>query len=328
MTVPRSRTTPRESIDALLKARVKALLRRRAPSAQSLIVTLFGDCVSQHGGSLWLGSLIKVLAAFGINERLTRTSVFRLVQDQWLCVERIGRRSYYRFAAHGQREFERTARRVYTIERAPWDGTWTLAILHSVSGDSREALRTSLGWIGFGQLASGVFAHPSADRQAVVDVIEELGVARQVLLMDARIVESASVPELAHNRWRLPELAARYRRFVTDFTPIAQALPNAAEPSLCFVIRTLMIHEYRRILLVDPDLPDALLPDAWPGRAAAELTKAMYVAVAERSTLFAMQTLENESGALPEPIEEFSRRFAGHAETTTSIRSKPRKRMR
>jgi len=105
-------------------------------------------------------------------------------------------------------------------------------------------------------------------------------------------------------------------------------LPNAAEPSLCFVIRTLMIHEYRRILLVDPDLPDALLPDAWPGRAAAELTKAMYVAVAERSTLFAMQTLENESGALPEPIEEFSRRFAGHAETTTSIRSKPRKRMR
>lgn len=317
---------------ASLDARVNNLLRRRAPSAQSLIVTLFGDCVSQHRGSLWLGSLIRALGLFGINERLTRTSVYRLVQDDWLAVDRNGRRSYYRFAPHGQREYARTARRIYSIERAPWDGTWTLAILHGVSGDARETLRTSLGWIGFGQLASGVYAHPSPDRQALIDLVEELGVAHQVLIMDAHIAESASVPDLARSRWRLPELAARYRRFVADFEPIARAVSKAVESRTCFVVRTLLIHEYRRILLTDPDLPDELLPNAWPGGAAAELTKALYFAVAESAARYATECLENETGPLPAPDAGFFRRFADAATDqgamATSSRSKPRKRMR
>ena len=56
-----------------------------------------------------------------INERLTRTSVYRLVQDDWLAVQRIGRRSYYRFTPHGQRD-RRTAARVYSSARPAWDG--------------------------------------------------------------------------------------------------------------------------------------------------------------------------------------------------------------
>ena len=157
-------------------AYVSTLLRRRAPSAQSLIVTLFGDCVSQHGGSLWLGSLIRVLELFGVNERLTRTSVYRLVQDDWLGVERSGRRSYYRFAPHGQREFLRAARRIYSIERLPWDGSWTLADSARVSGEVRERLRRSLGWIGFGQLVPGVYAHPCPDRAALTTCWMNCGV--------------------------------------------------------------------------------------------------------------------------------------------------------
>ncbi len=317
-------TNRKAPIDAL----VEALLRRCEPSAQSLIVTLFGDCVSQHGGSLWLGSVIAVLDLFGISERLTRTSVFRLVHDDWLAVERVGRRSYYRFAPHGQREFERVARRVYAIGRAPWNGSWTLAIFHDVAGETREQLRTSLGWIGFGQLAPGVFAHPSPDHQALIDVVEELDVARQVLIMDARIAQSESVPEIARSRWRLPELGKRYRRFVDDFEGVARAMPEHTDPQLCFVIRTLMIHEYRRILLTDPDLPDALLPRDWPGRAAAELAKRLYFAVAEGSTQFVLGALENATGRLPKPAAQYRARFANQGETNTSMRSKPRKRMR
>lgn len=288
------------------EATLAQLLKRRKPVAQSLIVTLFGDCVSQHGDSLWLGSLIGLLDLFSINERLTRTSVYRLVQDGWLAVQRIGRRSYYRFTAHGQREYERTAARVYSSTRPAWDGTWTLAILHDVSGAPRETLRTSLGWIGFGQLAPGVFARPSADRQGLTDLIEELALERHVLVMEAQ-AEPASIAELAEGRWHLPELAKRYRRFLVDFEPL---LPLSArlDAQTCFVLRTLLIHEFRRIVLTDPDLPDSLLPPDWPGHAAFELTKALYAKVAERSTRFA-QTLENEAGALSEPRAAFHRRF-------------------
>jgi phenylacetic acid degradation operon negative regulatory protein len=302
----RGRTNRQEEV-ATPEATVAQLLKRRAPAAQSLIVTLFGDCVSQHGGSLWLGSLIKLLHSFSINERLTRTSVYRLVQDDWLAVDRVGRRSYYRFTPHGQREYERTAARVYSSERPQWDGTWTLAILHDVSGGVRETLRTSLGWIGFGQLAPGVFARPASDRQGLTDLIEELDLQRQVLVMDARAAP-ALITELAEGRWHLPELAKRYRRFLTDFEPLAQCVSARIEPQTGFVVRTLLIHEFRRIVLTDPDLPDPLLPDDWPGHAAAELTKSVYAKVRERSARY-VQTLENEAGALPEPDAAFFRRF-------------------
>ena len=58
------------------------------------------------------------------------------------------------------------------------------------------------------------------------------------------------------------------------------------DPQTSFVVRTLLIHEFRRIVLTDPDLPDSLLPQDWPGHAAFELTKALYAKVAERSTRY------------------------------------------
>jgi phenylacetic acid degradation operon negative regulatory protein len=306
----RGRTNREEDV-ATPEATLSHLLKRRAPAAQSLIVTLFGDCVSQHGGSLWLGSLIELLHSFSINERLTRTSVYRLVQDDWLAVQRIGRRSYYRFTAHGQREYERTAARVYSSARPEWDGTWTLAILHDVAGAARETLRTSLGWIGFGQLAPGVFARPSPDRQGLTDLIEELDLERQVLVMEAR-VDPASITELAEGRWHLPELAKRYRRFLADFEPMGRCVSARIDPQTSFVARSLLIHEFRRIVLTDPDLPGSLLPENWPGHAAAALTKALYAKVGERSTRY-VQTLENEAGALPEPDAAFFHRFGRSA---------------
>lgn len=299
------RARRREKIETP-EAAVAQLLKRREPAAQSLIVTLFGDCVSQHGGSLWLGSLIELLGPFSINERLTRTSVYRLVQDDWLAVQRIGRRSYYKFADHGRREYERSAPRVYSSAAPAWDGTWTLAILHDVSGATRETLRASLGWIGFGQLSPGVFARPSPDRQGLTDLIEEMGLERQVLVMAAQ-ADSAAVADLAEARWHLAELAERYRRFVLDFEPLA-AHAAKLDPQTSFVVRTLLIHEFRRIVLTDPDLPESLLPKDWPGRAAAELTRSLYAKVAERSARY-VQTLENEAGVLPAPRAAFYRRF-------------------
>jgi hypothetical protein len=42
-------------------------------SSTSLLITLFCDAVTRHGGEIWLGSLIRSLAPLGISERLVRT---------------------------------------------------------------------------------------------------------------------------------------------------------------------------------------------------------------------------------------------------------------
>ena len=74
-----------------LRHAVAALPRRLKPRAKSLIMTVWGDAIAPHGGTVWLGSLIRLLAPLGLNERLVRTGVLRLVRDGWLAAEPLGR---------------------------------------------------------------------------------------------------------------------------------------------------------------------------------------------------------------------------------------------
>ena len=49
--------------------------------ASSLVITVYGDAVEPHGGTVWLGSLIRLLEPMGISERLMRPTIFRLSRD-------------------------------------------------------------------------------------------------------------------------------------------------------------------------------------------------------------------------------------------------------
>src|SRR3546814_6876732 len=66
-----------------LQRLIHALIERDPPRAKSLCVTLLGDAIGPHGGSIWLSDLIELVTPLGINERLLRTSVFRLVAQDW-----------------------------------------------------------------------------------------------------------------------------------------------------------------------------------------------------------------------------------------------------
>ena len=61
---------------------VQSFLKTRVLRAGSLAITVFGDCISQHGGSVWMGSLIQVLEKFGLNARQVRTAVSRLSRNK------------------------------------------------------------------------------------------------------------------------------------------------------------------------------------------------------------------------------------------------------
>jgi phenylacetic acid degradation operon negative regulatory protein len=63
-------------------------------------------------------------------------------------------------------------------------------------------------------------------------------------------------------------------------------------------VRTLLIHEYRRILLRDPNLPDELLPPAWSGLEARQLCQALYQEVKQSSEAYLIETVQTLEGAL------------------------------
>jgi phenylacetic acid degradation operon negative regulatory protein len=102
-----------------------------APSARNLLVTVFGDALLPHGEETQISvrSLSRLLGAFGVNERLVRTSLTRLVNDGLLTTTAEGRRSFYRVAAPALDLFRQADQRIYRGTSDDWDGSWTIVVI-------------------------------------------------------------------------------------------------------------------------------------------------------------------------------------------------------
>jgi len=299
-------------------AMISRLLKQIKPKAKSVIVTIYGDAITHHGGSAWLGSIIKLAAPLGLNERVVRTSVFRLAKEDWLVADQVGRRSYYRLTEAGRHRFDTAHSRIYHHASRPWDGHWTFVIIDfaALKGKNGEALRSDLRWQGFGQLTAGVMLHPDPDKAALHQALTDADASKHALVMHAA-AETAPAPAavrgLVERCWDLQRLAADYAAFLDTFRPVWQALHHAAhlDPETCFVVRTLLMHSYRRVLLRDPKLPDELLEANWPGASARLLCSNLYRLVQAAAEQHVLAQLETADGAVPAAHPSYFMRFGG-----------------
>jgi phenylacetic acid degradation operon negative regulatory protein len=306
--------TANDPIHAELQALLRRFRRQRPLRSGSLLITVLGDAIAPRGGRVSLGSLIRLGEPFGLPERLVRTTVARLAQDGWLTARRSGRTSEYALTAAGRRRFASATQRIYAARPHAWKGGWTLVLLQSSARDvRRERAREELRWLGFGQLAPDVFVHPMHRGAQVRARLADAGVLSPVMLTEARQEHSHDDRRLVRAGWNLNELTRAYQRFVRSFAPLADALLSERAqltPEVAFVARTLLIHEYRRIHLRDPLLPDALLPAHWVGASAYELCRRLYrrlFAVAERHLTAHAERL---GGGLPPASRAARARFA------------------
>ena len=265
---------------------------------------------------MWIGSLIRFLDDFGINERLVRTSVFRLVKDHWLEVDQVGRRSYYSLSGDGADRFEQATLRIYGDPRQSWDGDWCLVLLAGLDADQKDLVRRELGWLGFGAISTNVLAHPTPDMNDTDAALKRQGIDRQVVIMRGTTLgkkQDDAMRVLVHKSWNLAELDQRYAAFVEQFRPVFRAArtSRALDPRQAFLVRTLLIQEYRRILLRDPLLPAELLPGGWNGTAAYQLCRNLYSLIYQPADDFMSAGFETADGPLPPPAPEFYRRFGG-----------------
>ncbi len=74
-------------------------------------------------------------------------------------------------------------------------------------------------------------------------------------------------------------------------------------------MRTLLVHGYRRVRLRDPQLPAALLPAAWPGRAAYDLCRDVYRAAEPLAATHLAAVLAEDREPLLPALPEFLTRF-------------------
>ena len=288
------------------------------PRSKSLVVTIFGDAIVPHGGLVWLGSLINLLEPFGVNDRLLRTSVFRLAQEGWLGAQRDGRRSSYSITPEAMARFSRAYRRIYAPLTLHWDGTWTLVLggAGNIGAAERAALRKELLWEGYSVVVPGVFSHPAADAQVLEQLLARTGVKDKLFVCQASALPGAGgrpLRELVEDGWDLSGVVAGYEGFTAQFQPLLALLQGAPalEPQQAFIIRSLLVHAYRRVQLHDPQLPVELLPEPWPGAQAYELARAVYQLSYAPAEQYIMATLRREDEQAAEADASFYQRFGG-----------------
>ncbi|TFW32206.1 phenylacetic acid degradation operon negative regulatory protein PaaX [Massilia horti] len=297
---------------------VAQFLAQDPPRAKSLVMTVFGDSVAAHGGAIWLGSLIELLAPLGLADRLVRTSVFRLVQEGWLMASREGRRSRYALEPRALPRLERANHRIYAKPGLDWDGRWTLLIAPngSIDADLRAAVRKELQWEGFSMLAPGVLAHPAPNVESLAEVMARVGAVGKVFACSVDElpgIGARPLRELVNDGWDLAPVIAAYRQFSERFAPLLALLrkdQNVGQQA-AFAIRSLLIHAYRRVQLHDPMLPLELLPAPWPGSDAYELARDIYHLVFEQAEEYLMAVLRREDEQALQADAAFYERFGG-----------------
>jgi phenylacetic acid degradation operon negative regulatory protein len=304
--------TPMTRLTSVTAALLARFRRQRPLRGGSLLVTLFGDAIAPRGGAVALSSLIRLAAPFGLNERLVRTAMTRLTNDGWFTIRRLGRLSEYRLSKNGQQRFAAATRHIYGIPDLPWQRHWTLVLLPPGRAPQRQAARDALHWAGFGEPVPGLFAHPAPA------ALEPL-LLRTPALRTAIILTTAAGPADTHRKlaelgWDLNDLTQRYRRFLSRFEPVRQALSTNDPPPLAsYVIRTLLIHEYRKIHLRDPLLPFELLPPDWIGLEAYALCRSLYGRVVAPAEQYLSDNAATIEGPLPQAYATLRSRFGGSA---------------
>jgi phenylacetic acid degradation operon negative regulatory protein len=273
----------------------------RPVRAWSLIVTLYGDAIVPRGGSLWLGSLTEIMALFRIDAGHVRTAMSRLTADGWLTRARIGRNSYYRLSRQAKTSFAAATRRIYFAHEPPFDGRLRIALL-GPGVDDRSAVRPALAAAGFAALSPTAYV-------GVVDPPAQLAGTPGVFVLRAAADDSRKVAEAA---WRNRALDVEYRAFLERFDSVSRALATdePLDGADALVVRTLLIHHFRRVVLRDPGLPTVLLPLDWPGTQARALAARLYRRLVPASEAWLDVRARAEHGPLRAPDATFGERFS------------------
>jgi phenylacetic acid degradation operon negative regulatory protein len=247
-------------------------LRRRSigpPAARSVLLTVLGEYALPHGGTVWQETLVAALVALGHTEQTARQAVARSTRDGWLSGERVGRRTRMTLTQPTVTMLEEGGERIFGFGReVEWDHGWLVVVLRipETRRQVRHHVRTRLARAGMGSLGGGVWIAPHADREPLVAAALRAAGAEDEAVSFRAGLGSLGRPEELVGAWDLDALGREYDRFIGRFARLA---PRGVEA--VFAAQTELVHAWRRIAFLDPDLPAELLHRAWPRRRALEL---------------------------------------------------------
>lgn len=277
---------------------------------RDLVFTLFGDYLLHRRGPVWVGSILELLEPLGVSASAARTTLSRMGGKGWFVTERRGRRSYYELTPKGRKLLEEGEERIHHPRWGrPWDGRW-LMVAYSVPEEERklrDRLRDRLLWLGFGSLGNGLWVSPHPVAEEVRQEADALGLSEYTEIFRADHLGFSDPDRLVSRCWDLQAINGRYEDFIQrhlpDFRATRRVLDGGEEasdaigPEEFFVHRFRLVHEYREFPLLDPHLPERLLPEGWAGECASVFFETYHELLAEPAEAYVEERLE-----IPDPL--------------------------
>jgi phenylacetic acid degradation operon negative regulatory protein len=273
-------------------------------STQFIVFILFGDIIGPRGGWVWTTSLLQMLSVLDVSERAARSTLSRMYRKGFVRPKRDGRHSLYTLTARGRQITDEGGYRIFEPRRREWDGQWHMVVysLPEQQRGLRSALRKRLAWLGYGPLVPGTWISPHNRSAEVGRLLEDLDARSNVQMFSGLRLAGGDDRVLVGRCWDIKGLNQQYARFVHRWEPkyekCAAALirGDGPSPAECFGQRFWITHEYSPFPRLDPNLPQALLPDDWSGDKASEIFQGFRGLLNARSTEFIDSTFQRPNG--------------------------------
>jgi phenylacetic acid degradation operon negative regulatory protein len=236
--------------------------------ARSALFDLYGDHLLHRGGTAPVAALIRLLAPLGIRGPAVRTAVSRMVAQGWL--EPVGDEgstgpgAAYGLTERARLRLDQAAARIYRTGSGDWDGHWHVRVLVPIAERRRrERIRGQLRFLGMAPVSDSTWVspHPSVE-------VDQLLHDEALDAVSLSSTDIAPVPVLL-DAFDVATLATEYDAWRAGAADLVAGLGPAADDVTAYVVRSELLHSWRKFLFSDPGLPASLLPPDWPGRRAA-----------------------------------------------------------
>ncbi|MFF8266905.1 PaaX family transcriptional regulator C-terminal domain-containing protein [Streptomyces sp. NPDC016562] len=267
----------------------------------SLINTVYGAFLRRLGGWISIADLITLMGELDVDGPAVRSAISRLKKRGVLEPERRGATGY-RLSPAVHPVFDEGDRRIFaSLEPADLADGWAMAVFSVPESERshRYQLRTRLTWLGFGNIAPGVWLAPGRLLDDARGMLVRLGLSDYVHLFAADYAAFSDLPETVSSWWDFPAIQAQYAVFTEAYAPVAarMAAQSALDPAEAFRHYVPMLTQWRRLPYLDPGLPSELLPADWNAVAARQVFQQLHGVLLEPS----LRHVQDVTGLSPTP---------------------------
>lgn len=244
-----------QAADRLFDHLFSTLTDGQAPRLWSFVVTIFGDLAQREDARISGALMGALVGRIGAKPEALRVALHRLRKEGWVESQKTGRASTHALTDWGRQQAAQASTIIYASTPAFEQRAWL--ILHDPSHRNRKP---------------DPALHPLTNGASVsLTPPSDTGADAQTLSLP--LSPENPVPVWVQNQLCPRELVQACQDLERRLNQVAAAKALIGEISALdrMVLRVLLVHSWRRIILKAPALPTFLFPSNWRGEACAAL---------------------------------------------------------